>query len=291
MSNLVIENENLRASINPLGAELVNLLKLDDNTEYMWDANPTFWGKTSPVLFPIVGGLKNDTYLFEGIDYKLPRHGFARTMNFEVESQTQNSVVFLLKNSPETEKVYPFEFELRLIYALIVNKLELTYQITNPDTKTLLFSIGGHPAFKCPIENELNYEDYFLEFNEKENLERWPLNSEGLVLNEPLEISKNTNKLLLTKELFYEDALVFKHLKSVCVTLKSRKSPKQLKFEFKNFPYLGIWAAKDADFVCIEPWCGIADSVDTNQNLETKEGIISLETKGVFERSFSIEIS
>lgn len=290
MSKLVIENENIRASINPLGAELVSLLKLDDNTEYMWDANPAFWGKTSPVLFPIVGGLKNDTYLFEGIDYKLPRHGFARTMNFEVESQTQNSVVFLLKNNPETEKVYPFAFELRLIYALIANKLELKYQITNPDTKTLLFSIGGHPAFKCPIENGLNYEEYFLEFNEKENLERWPLNSEGLVLNEPLEIAKNTNKLLLTKELFYEDALVFKHLKSDCVTLKSQKSPKQLKFEFKNFPYLGIWAAKDADFVCIEPWCGIADSADTNQNLETKEGIISLESKGIFERSFSIEI-
>lgn len=291
MSNIVIENEKIRAIVNPLGAELVSLLKLGDNTEYMWDANPSFWGKTSPVLFPIVGGLKNDTYFYGGKEYKLPRHGFARTMNFEVESQTQNSVIFLLKNNPEIEKAYPFEFELRLAYTLIDNKLELKYQITNPDSKALLFSIGGHPAFKCPIENELNYEDYLLEFNEKEDLKRWPLNSEGLVLNKPLEISKNTNKLMLTKELFYEDALVFKHLKSYYVTLKSQKSPKQLKFEFKNFPYLGIWAAKDADFVCIEPWCGIADSADTNQNLETKEGIISLESKGVFERSFSIEIS
>jgi galactose mutarotase-like enzyme len=291
MSKLVIENENIRAIINPLGAELVSLLKLDDKTEYMWDANPAFWGKTSPVLFPIVGGLKNDTYFFEEQAYKLPRHGFARTMNFEVESQTQNSVVLLLKNNPETEKVYPFEFELRLAYTLIDNKLELKYQITNPDSKALLFSIGGHPAFKCPIENELNYEDYFLEFNQNEDLKRWPLDAAGLVLNEPLEISKNTNKLMLTKELFYEDALVFKHLKSYCVTLKSQKGVKQLKFEFKNFPYLGIWAAKDADFVCIEPWCGIADSADANQNLETKEGIISLESKGIFERSFSIEIS
>ncbi|MCP9764369.1 aldose 1-epimerase family protein [Lacihabitans soyangensis] len=291
MSNIVIENENLRATINPLGAELVSLLKLDDHTEYMWDANPAFWGKTSPVLFPIVGGLKNDTYFYQGKEYKLPRHGFARTMNFEVESQTQNSVVFLLKNNPETEKVYPFAFELRLAYTLIANKLELKYQITNPDSKALLFSIGGHPAFKCPIENALNYEDYFLEFHENEDLKRWPLNSADLVLNEPLEISKNTNKLLLTKELFHQDALVFKHLKSDCVTLKSKKNLKQLKFEFKNFPYLGIWAAKDADFVCIEPWCGIADSADTNQNLKTKEGIISLESKGVFERGFSLEIS
>lgn len=291
MSNIIIENEKIRATINPLGAELVSLLKLDDNTEYMWNANPAFWGKTSPVLFPIVGGLKNDTYFYDGNEYKLPRHGFARTMNFEAESQTQNSAIFLLKNNIETEKVYPFVFELRLIYTRIANKLELQYQITNPDSKALLFSIGGHPAFKSPLENGLNYEDYFLEFNEKEDLERWPLNSAGLVLNEPLEISKNTNKLLLTKELFHQDALVFKHLKSDCVILKSQKSPKQLKFEFKNFPYLGIWAAKDADFVCIEPWCGIADSADTNQKLETKEGIISLESKSVFERSFSIEIS
>ncbi len=291
MSNIVIENEKIRAIINPLGAELVSLLKLDDNTEYIWEANPAFWGKTSPVLFPIVGGLKNETYFYEGNEYKLPRHGFARTMNFEIESQSQNSVVFLLKNNIETEKVYPFEFELRLIYSLKANKIELKYQITNPDTKILLFSIGGHPAFKCPIENELNYDDYYLEFNQNENLERWPLNAEGLVLDIPSEISKNTNKLILTKELFYEDALVFKHLKSDCVTLKSQNSPKQLKFEFKNFPYLGIWAAKDADFVCIEPWCGIADSAETNQNLETKEGIVSLKSEGVFEWSFSIEVS
>lgn len=291
MSNIVIENEKIRAIINPLGAELVSLLKLDDNTEYIWDANPAFWGKTSPVLFPIVGGLKNETYFYEGNENKLPRHGFARTMNFEIESQSQNSVVFLLKNNIETEKVYPFEFELRLIYSLKANKIELKYQITNPNTKILLFSIGGHPAFKCPIENELNYDDYYLEFNQNENLERWPLNAEGLVLDIPIEISKNTNKLILTKELFYEDALVFKHLKSDCVTLKSQNSPKQLKFEFKNFPYLGIWAAKNADFVCIEPWCGIADSAETIQNLETKEGIVSLKSEGVFERSFSIEIS
>jgi galactose mutarotase-like enzyme len=287
---VIIENENIRASINPFGAELVSLLKLDGKTEYMWDANPAFWGKTSPVLFPIVGGLKNDTYFYDGNEYKLPRHGFARTMLFEVESQNSFSAVFLLKNSIETEKVYPFAFELRLIYTLYGNELELKYQITNPDAKVLLFSIGGHPAFKCPIENGLTYEDYCLEFDENEDLERWPLNTEGLVLNEPLEISKNTNTILLNKELFYEDALVFKHLKSNGVTLKSKNSSKQLKFEFKNFPYLGIWAAKNADFVCIEPWCGIADSADTTQNLEEKEGINHLNTGHVFERNFRIEI-
>lgn len=290
MSNIIIENENIRASINPLGAELVSLLKLDDHTEYMWDANPAFWGKTSPVLFPIVGGLKNDTYIFEGKEYKLPRHGFARTMLFEVESQTENSAVFLLKNNQETKKVYPFEFELRLIYTVSGNQLELKYEVRNPSEKPLWFSVGGHPAFKCPIENGLSYDDYFLEFDQPENFERWPLNSEGLVLDSPIEISKNTNKLMLAKELFYDDALVFKHLKSDCVILKSKKSSKTLKFTFKNFPYLGIWAAKNADFVCIEPWCGIADSADTNQNLETKEGIISLESKGVIEKSFSIEV-
>lgn len=287
---IVIENEHIKAIINPLGAELVSLLKLDNNTEYMWDANPIFWGKTSPVLFPIVGGLKNDTYIFEGKEYKLPRHGFARTMLFEVESKTENSAIFLLKNNEETKKVYPFEFELRLIYAIAGNQLELKYEVRNPSEKPLWFSVGGHPAFKCPIENGLSYDDYFLEFDQTEDFERWPLNSEGLVLDTPIEISKNTNKLMLSKELFYEDALVFKHLKSDCVTLKSEKSPKRLKFEFKNFPYLGIWAAKNADFVCIEPWCGIADSADTNQNLEVKEGINHLEPKQIFEKSFSIEV-
>ena len=270
---IVIENKYVRASINAMGAELVSLIKLDDYTEYMWNADPAFWGKTSPVLFPIVGGLKNDTFIFEDAEYKLPRHGFARTMAFEVESQAQNSAVFLLKNNLETEKVYPFEFELRLIYAVSGNQLKLKYEVRNPSERPLWFSIGGHPAFKCPIENGLSYNDYYLEFDKNENLERWPLNSEGLVLDTPIKISENANKIMLTKELFYEDALVFKHLKSDTVTLKSNKSTKALKFELKNFPYLGIWAAKNADFVCIEPWCGIADSANTNKTFIKNEGI------------------
>jgi galactose mutarotase-like enzyme len=287
---VVIENENIRARINPLGAELVSLLKLEDDTEYMWNANPAFWGKTSPVLFPIVGGLKNDTYFYERNAYHLPRHGFARTMQFEVEHKTVNSVVFLLKSNIETQKVYPFEFELRLVYSISGNEIELKYVVRNRSEKPLWFSIGGHPAFKCPIDKNLDYSDYYLEFEKNEDLLRWPLSGEGLILDQPIEISKNSKILPLNKELFYEDALVFKNLASSYVTLKSNKSSAQLRFDFENFPYLGIWAAKNADFVCIEPWCGIADAADRNQIFTEKEGINQLQPNQVFERSFKIEI-
>lgn len=287
---ITIENNKLRVKINPLGAELVSLVVLDTNTEFMWNADPKYWGKTSPILFPIVGGLKDETYIFEGKKYNLPRHGFARTMLFEVEFQTSDSATFFLQNTEETEKVFPFKFELRLVYSIVKNSLSIKYIVKNPSEETLWFSIGGHPAFKCPIEESLNYEDYYLEFDENENLERWPLNNVGLVLDKPIVISKNTRILPLKKELFHQDALVLKHLNSDSIVLKSDKNHKHLKFTFKNFPYFGIWAAKNADFVCLEPWCGIADSADTNQDFKTKEGTIELESGRFFEREYTIEI-
>ena len=287
---ITIVNEHLKVTINPIGAELISLVAVETNTEYMWGADPKFWGKSSPVLFPIVGGLKNDTYFFDGKEYHLPRHGFARTMHFEVESKTVDSAMFLLKNSAESEQVFPFKFELRLRYTLHKNTMALSYQITNPDEKKLWFSIGGHPAFKCPIIEKLTFNDYYLEFNQSEDFQRWPLNEVGLLLDSPFVQELNTNKIALSKELFYEDALVFKHLKSQEIIMKSEKDTKELKFEFENFPYLGIWSAKNADFICIEPWCGIADTANTNQNLTEKEGIIGLNPKETFERTFKISV-
>jgi galactose mutarotase-like enzyme len=285
-----ISNEKLKATINPKGAELVSLYSIETKTEFIWDAKPEFWGKSSPVLFPIVGGLKNDTYIYEGKSYNLPRHGFARTMDFEVEKCLGESATFLLKNNAETESIYPFEFELRLIYSIVENSLELKYQVTNPSQQNIWFSLGAHPAFKCPIDPTLTYNDYYLEFNLEEDLEKWPLDDAGLVMSTPLLIEKNTRRLQLSKELFYEDALVFKNLKSNSITLKSDKNPKSLTFKFESFPYMGIWAAKNAEFVCIEPWCGIADAVNTDQKLTNKEGIIKLEAGRQFERSFSMEV-
>lgn len=288
---ITIKNAAVSATINPKGAELVSLINQASQIEYMWSADPAFWGKSSPVLFPIVGSVKDDTFIYEGATYHLPRHGFARERVFAVENQTEDSATFLLKSDEASLKVFPFPFELRLHYTVDGNQLHVKYEVTNKSDTEMLFSVGGHPAFKVPLVGGTSYEDYYLEFNTTEDFMRWPLTKEGLIEATPEKFPTDDNRIALTKELFYQDALVFKHLQSDSVTLKSDKTSHQLKFDFKDFPFLGIWAAKNADFVCIEPWCGIADSANHNQQLTEKEGINQLNANEIFERTWRVEVN
>jgi galactose mutarotase-like enzyme len=152
----------------------------------------------------------------------------------------------------------------------------------------MYFSVGGHPAFKVPLAEGTTYTDYQLEFNQVEDAGRWPLSAEGLIKDAPVPLLEHTKVLPLKKELFLEDALVFKHLQSDVVTLRSDVTERGLRFQFDGFPYLGIWAAPNADFVCIEPWCGIADSVQATGALTEKEGINALEAGGTFERQWEV---
>ena len=286
-----LKNNQLTVKINPKGAELSSLFNIENQTEYLWNADPTFWGKSSPVLFPIVGALKNDIYRFEGKEYTLPRHGFARDREFIVEKSEENSVTFLLTYDENTLKVYPFKFEFRLIYSLENNSLNVTYSVKNVGENKMYFSVGGHPAFAVPLAEDTAYDDYYLEFNKTENFKRWGLTANGLIETQPFDFMKDTSQLNLTKELFYEDAIVFKNLESTSVILKSDKSNRQLKLDFEDFPYIGIWAAKDADFVCIEPWRGIADSTNHDQELTEKEGIEGLDKGDIFEKTWRVTVS
>ena len=148
-----------------------------------------------------------------------------------------------------------------------------------------MFSVGAHPAFRVPIADGTVFEDYQLLFSHVENAGTWPLSAGGQVENFTTPLLDNTNLLPLAKALFYKDALVFKHLASNAISIVSQKTPHGLRVEFNGFPYMGIWNAKDADFVCIEPWCGIADSVTATGQLAEKEGINALNTGEVFERT------
>ncbi|CAN5727845.1 aldose 1-epimerase family protein [soil metagenome] len=285
-----IENDKLSIAIHPKGAELSSIYDKQDQLEYMWNADPDFWGKTSPVLFPIVGTLKSNVFYFKGNTYEMTRHGFARDKNFEVTEQTQSTIKFTLLSNAETLKVFPFEFDFSILYTLENKRLSVTYIVNNLGNESMYFSVGGHPAFKLPISDELNYEDYYLQFNKIENTGRWPISKDGLIEVESEPLMTNTNQLPLKKEMFYKDAIVFKNLASDEVQLKSLKDSHGFSFKFHGFPFLGIWAAKDADFLCIEPWCGIADSVNANQHLEEKEGIEKLAPGENFERDWSITI-
>jgi galactose mutarotase-like enzyme len=289
---ITLENEQIRAVIETIGAELQELKSLGNGISYLWSGDPAYWGKFSPILFPIVGTLKENTYYFNNHPYSLPRHGFARERNFECIQQTADSASFLLTDDASTKEVFPFDFQLVIRYTLLNNLLSCAYMVTNPGKEDLYFSIGAHPAFAVPVgasQEAPNYEDYFLQFNQSSSLQRYQLNK-GLIGKETAEISLENHRLPLSKSLFQDDAIVLKNLPDTSISLRSDKHAHGLDFGFHDFPFFGIWAAPGAPFVCLEPWCGIADSIDHNQQLEQKEGINQLQPGAVFERNWTVKI-
>jgi galactose mutarotase-like enzyme len=285
-----IENQQIKAVIKAKGAELTQLFHKEHELDYLWHGDPAVWGKHSPVLFPIVGTLKNNTYFYNDLSYQLPRHGFARDKQFAVEEQTADTITFLLRSDAETHTIYPFMFEFRIRYTLFENALAVTYEVVNAGKDTMYFSVGAHPAFKLPLVSGTAYTDYYLQFNQSETAPRWPISADGLIEQSPLPLLEDTNLLKLSKTLFQKDALVLKGMASSIVTLGSNKTPHGFRFDYPGFPFFGIWAAKNADFVCIEPWCGIADSVNTNQRLEDKEGINKLAADETFTRTWTVTV-
>lgn len=285
---ITLENDYIKVSLAAKGAELQGLFSKETKLEYLWNANPKYWAKHSPVLFPIVGSLKNNSFTYQGKSYELPRHGFARDHVFSFEKISETEAVFTLTQNEDTLKVYPFYFELKLRYQLIDRKLNLTYEVKNTGTAELLFSIGAHPAFAVPNTPNTVYEDYYLAFNADEKLTFWKL-EDGLVADDTALIELGGHRLNLKHNLFYNDALVFKTLQSNCISLLNTKNDYGLHFHFEEFPFFGIWAATDAPFVCLEPWCGVADSVNHDQELTRKEGIIKLDTGENWSRFWEVE--
>lgn len=284
-----IENDLLRISAKDQGAELTSIFKKSTATEYLWQADPVFWGRHAPVLFPIVGRLKEDQYHIGQKAYSMKQHGLARNLEFSMINNDSYSINFELKGTPKTLKKYPFPFLLNIQYTLKESDLIVYYKVTNPVKTPLYFSIGGHPAFNCPIHKGAKRSDYQLVFDEKETAATQRLTN-GIRNNKTKPILKKEQVLKISKTLFDEDALVFDNLKSERVSLQKGKK-KVLTFDFKGFPYLGIWSKNQkSSFVCIEPWYGIADKKKHNQQLSEKEGIIKLNGNESFDCYYTITI-
>ena len=278
-----IKNALLYAEINHFGAELC-CLKDNDNKEYIWEGNPDIWGKHSPILFPIVGSLKNDTYHYNDSKFHLSRHGFARDMEFKLIEKQENSATFSLQFSEETLQLYPFKFELQIIYTVKESTLSIAYKVINKDELQLPFSIGGHPAFA--LKNQ--FENYSLEF-EKQELLYYHLLEDNLISNETKSLELNDKKIPLNYNLFKNDALIFKTLESNSLTILENDKP-FLKVNFEDFPSLGIWTKVNAPFLCIEPWFGYSDTTQSSGNLFDKEGILVLQPKQIFKSDYTITI-
>jgi len=286
-----ISNSHLAIKIKEKGAELAGILRKSDGKELMWQADPAHWGRHSCILFPIVGKVKEGVYQAESATYEMGQHGIARDLPFQLVERREGFLHLQLESSPETLQQYPYHFRLHAQYQLLGARLDINYTVENTDSRTIYFSVGAHPAFNCPVHAGASRSDYQLIFNRKEQAERYFLNTAGLFDGSSEAVLQNSNTLTLSESLFDKDALVFKRLQSDAVTLAHRSEGDVLTVHFPGFTHLGIWSKnRQSPFVCIEPWYGLADHVQHNQQLSEKEGIIATKAGQSFSCTHSVSV-
>lgn len=296
MSEYILENRELRIRIKDTGAELTSISDSLTKTEYLWNGNPDFWKRNSPILFPIVGSLKNKSYIHNSQCYPMPQHGFARDMQFDVIEKRADEIWFLLEADDETKKHYPFHFALEIGYRLNGRQITVMWKVTNLDTDTMYFSIGGHPAFLCPLNDREVQSECFIIFDTVNPLRYLTIDEQGLAVKKPAKdadiLDTEQGCLPVTPHLFDRDALIFENSQSHAVSLagKDRKAYVTVSF---NSPLFGLWspAGKNAPFICIEPWYGRCDSRDFNGTLAEREWGNKLETGKTFCASYTIDIA
>lgn len=286
----IIKNSILEVVISNKGAEIQSVKSRHSGYEYIWQADPKIWHRHAPVLFPFVGRLKNDEYTYRGKLYHMAQHGFARDLDFKLEYQTQENITFLLKDTATTRAIYPFKFELRVNYNLLNNLLEENFSVTNKSDGEMIFGIGGHPGFNIPTDETVAKEDFY--FSTKPSLARVQIPLDGSYLDWEDRSLASTNSLItLSNHLFENDALIFQMRgHDNRVSLKTDTSHFHVNVWLRNAPFVGIWSQypKTADFVCIEPWWGIADRTDATGKLEEKYGMNHLAKDEVFTSGFSM---
>ncbi|MBQ3550175.1 MAG: aldose 1-epimerase family protein [Clostridia bacterium] len=272
---VTLKNGNSVLSINEKGAEMKSFLV--NGVEYLWVGDPKFWASSTPNLFPMTGGFKDDKYILNGKEYFMPKHGFAKNMDFEVEAQTENTATFLLKSNEETKVGFPFDFELRVSYILTEGKVTASYSVKNLSDDTMWFSIGSHDGFATPE----GIEEYDVIFPQKETLDTYTLFG-NLLSHDTTPVIKDSDRIALNYNYFAIDALVFKDLKSRTCRLHNRKTGRGIQLDFPGCPRFVLWTKPNAPYLCIEPWFGQADNVDSDYDITHKEAIESLEAGKTF---------
>lgn len=287
----LLENKQLRIRVKEKGAELCSLQHKENGQEYLWQADPAVWARHAPVLFPIVGRLKDNSYQYEGKTYIMGQHGFARDLRWELEASTSGQLVFLLKETPKSLQHYPFLFELRTIYSLERDALLVAYEVRNTNEGEMPFSIGAHPGIRCPLQKGEAYEDYYLQFEKEESLNRQLL-TDGLRNGNTSPVPlQNGRKLPLNTSLFMSDAIVLEGVASSRLDLRSYNHPHGLRFTMEGFPYLGIWTKPgNREFICLEPWHGVASRQEEPLDIRQKEGIRLLPAGEKFRCQFGVTL-
>ena len=285
MTNYSLKNNVFFVNASKSGAELISIHNLTNKTDILWNPDLKFWNRISPVLFPIVGKLKDNSFLENEMHFEMLQHGFARNMEFEIIQHTENSLSMQLTSNEETRKQFPFDFLLNISYILTENCLDIHYSVTNLSSVEMPFSIGAHPGFA--IDKPLN--QYKLVFDQPFTADRYLIDN-GLYTGESTPTMQNTHELLLSDELIQHDAVVFKNVPFYRVTLCELDNTPVVTVCSSDFPHWGFWTKPGAPFFCIEPWAGLADSTNATGNLRDKEGIHILEPNQMKQFSYSIEM-
>ena len=286
-----IENDLFKVEVDECGAELCSILSKKYDYEYIWQADPEIWKGSAPVLFPIIGALKSGKFSFAGKSYEMPKHGFVRNSNkVRLINRTNSRLSFTISSDEETLAMYPFKFDMKISFFLFENRLQVFHEVANAGNDPMYFSIGGHPAFNYPWNEGQDKEDYYLEFERKENNSIFGFSDSGLLTKEEKPLMEETKKLPLKNGMFDNDALIFTELNSSEVSIKAKGSKGKISMNFDDFPFLGIWSKPNANFLCIEPWDGLPDFEDSDQELTRKPGIIKLGPGSIHYASYTIQI-
>ena len=279
-----LQNEELKVQIKELGAEVQSVVT-KEGRECTWQGDPTFWKGRGPHLFPICGRLRDNKYLYNGKEYSLGSHGFAKLMEYKAEKLSESSAVFTLTETEETLKNYPFAFEFKVIYTLEGRTINVEYVVTNKNDYDMYFSVGGHESYVC----ENGIENFYIEFDKKVTLDSYTV--VGPIINhETTRILENSNILPLKNEYFKVDALVFKDIDFDGLTIKKNDGTLNVKVDFKGFQNLLLWMVPGAPYICVEPWCGVQDVAGSSYEFSEKEGIHAIPAGERFVRTHTITV-
>lgn len=283
-----IKNEILEIKVKRFGAELTSVKNINTGVEYLWQGNENFWRGQSYNLFPIIGGIPNDTYELNGSTYNMKPHGFARNSEFELYSKEPERLVYRLGYSDFTIAQYPYRFELFVIYEIKGNKIKHSYRVKNLADGEMLFSVGAHPGFNCPLLENETMEDYSIVFEAEETcFRRQKVN--GLLSGEKSLFLDNQKEIQLRHNLFYDGAAILDDLKSNWLEIRNTKNNHVIRVEFQGFPYLGIWSSQNnGPFVCIEPWYGVDSTAGDSPDFTGKEGLQRLMPGESFDCGYSV---
>lgn len=293
MGTYTMENEKIKVTIANHGAELIGIYDKENEREVMWQADPAFWSRHAPVLFPNVGQHYDKKYLYQGQTYPAGQHGFARDMEFVVVSADETTVTHQLRSNEETKKVYPFDFELEITHSINKGHLTVGWKVKNAGENTMYFTIGGHPAFNVPVRPDTKLGDYYIRFaDDQDTLTYILLDTESgtAITDVRYELELTDHKFKIEEDMFDKDALVFDDTQIGWAALTMPDGSPYVGIKCDGFPNFGIWSKPGAPYVCLEPWCGRCDNRGFDKDISEKNGINVLKKGETWERSYEIVV-